>query len=290
MSIFETLREHVVLSELAEQSTELKVSGNKLRGRCPFPDHQDDTPSFYIYPDERFYCFGCRRHGDVTDFWASSKGIEPGIAAALDLARECGVEPPERDPETQRKVQERREKEDLHLKQAQACHNALSRLENIVEWWEGRGFDKELRERFLLGTNCDGTAAVIPFWHYGRVQGLIRRKVEGEPKYLCPERGDFPDAYRPLFIPGPVHSSRTFLVEGYVDALAITALGEGAVAVGGTNISREQREALMKFPGPLYILADADEEGKKASRKWVRDLYPKALLCPAEYGEDVRGD
>jgi DNA primase len=81
-----------------------------------------------------------------------------------------------------------------------------------------------------------------------------------------------------------------FLVEGVVDALAVAALGESVVAIGGTSISREQREALARLPGPLYILPDADEEGQKAARNWVRDLYPKALLCPAEYGEEARGD
>ena len=33
--------------------------------RCPLPGHQDDMPSFVIYPDGHFYCFGCGQHGDV---------------------------------------------------------------------------------------------------------------------------------------------------------------------------------------------------------------------------------
>ena len=141
----------------------------------------------------------------------------------------------------------------------------------------------------MLGANKEGKAAVIPFWHRGRVQGLIHRKLDGEPKYLYPNVEDFPEGHRPLLIPGPVRAG-AFLVEGVVDALAVVALGESAVAVGGTSISREQREALKRFPEPLYILPDADEEGQKAARNWLRDLYPKALLCPAEYGEEVKGD
>ena len=135
----------------------------------------------------------------------------------------------------------------------------------------------------MLGANREGTAAVIPFWHRGRVQGLIQRKLDGEPKYLYPKVEDFPEDHRPLFIPGPARAG-AFLVEGIVNALAVAALGESVVAIGGTSISRGQREALARFPGSLYILADADEEGQKAARNWVRDLYPKALLCPVEYG------
>jgi DNA primase len=285
VSVFETLREQVSLNELAGRFTELKPSGRTLRGCCPFPDHQDGTPSFHVYPDGRFHCYGCRRHGDVTDLWAGTQGIEPPMEAALDLAREFGVELPEKDPEARRKAQECREREAAYMSQAEACHEALYLHENVVEWWEGRGFGKELRERFLLGTNKGGTAAVVPFWNRGQVQGLIRRKLRGEPKYIYPNAEDFPGGYRPLFVPSPVRAG-AFLVEGIVDALSVAALGESAIAIGGTGISPEQMRELGRLPGPLYILPDADEEGDDAAHEWVRRLYPKALLCPAEYEEE----
>jgi hypothetical protein len=34
------------------------------------------------------------------------------------------------------------------------------------------------------------------------VQGLIRRKLAGKPKYVLPKKEEFPDGRRPLFIPG----------------------------------------------------------------------------------------
>lgn len=287
MSVFETLREHVDLCELAGRFTELRRSGRSWKGRCPFPDHEDLDPSFHLWPDERFACFGCGRHGDAIDLWAGVRGIESGVEAALDLAREHGVALPERDPEAKKKAEERREREAGYLRQAQACHKALVVHQNVVKWWEGRGFDKELRERFLLGANRDGTAAVIPFWNRGRVQGLIRRNLRGATKYLYPKAEDFPAGYRPLFIPGPVRAS-TYLVEGIVDALAVVAIGGSAVAIGGTSISEKQMREIMGLAGPLSILPDADKEGGKAARRWVRQLYPKAWLCPAEYGGKVR--
>ena len=144
-----------------------------------------------------------------------------------------------------------------------------------------------MQERFLLGTTKDGTAAVIPFWHRGRVQGLIRRPLDGKPdKYLYPKTEDFARGYRPLFIPGPVRAGAS-LVEGIVDALAVAALGESAIAVGGTGISPRQMEELQRLTGPLYILPDDDEEGAEAARKWARELYPQAFLCPASYGEEA---
>jgi hypothetical protein len=47
----------------------IPVSWNGERGlaRCPF--HDDQNPSFVIYPQtESFHCFGCRVHGDVITF------------------------------------------------------------------------------------------------------------------------------------------------------------------------------------------------------------------------------
>ena len=79
------------------------------------------------------------------------------------------------------------------------------------------------------------------------------------------------------------------LVEGYVDALALAALGMDAIAVGGTWISEQQLDGLRALPGPIYVMPDNDAEGEKAARRWVEDLYPKAFLCPPAY-EEVTND
>ena len=68
-SVFETLRGEVDLAQLAGRYTELRPSSGRASvGRCPRPDHEDQNPSFHVYPDRRFHCYGCRWHGDVVDF------------------------------------------------------------------------------------------------------------------------------------------------------------------------------------------------------------------------------
>ena len=281
MNAFEILRERVDLVEVAGRLTEMRPSGGGHVGRCPLPDHEDRDPSFHVYPDGRFHCFGCRRHGDVTDLWAAVRGIEPGIAAALDLAREYGVELPGADPNTRRLAEERRRKEAEYLEEAEAAHDALARHPKLAKWWEGRGFGEEHKQRYLLGA-AEG-AAVIPFWNRGRVQGLIRRNLgDGGPKYVLPKAEEMVPGHRPLFVPGPVREG-TFLVEGYLDALALAALGHPVAAVGGTGISARQMDELRRLPGRLYVLPDDDEAGREAGRRWAEELYPKALLCPPDY-------
>jgi DNA primase len=204
------------------------------------------------------------------------------MQAGLDLAREFGVDLPAASAEAKERAERRHNLEAEYLKQAEEYHEALLRYPSVANWWEGRGFDSGLRGRFLLGATDDGADATIPFWHRGRVHGLIRRKLEGEPRYMLPEKEKLALGHRPLFIPERVREGM-FLVEGFVDALALAALGYGVAAVGGTHTNQEQLKELRQLPGPLYILPDADEEGEKAARRLVEELFPRALLCPPEY-------
>jgi putative DNA primase/helicase len=281
--VFETLREQVDIAEVARTYTQLKRVGKMMRGRCPI--HQDDSPSFFIYDDGRAHCYGCQFHGDVIDLWAELKGLPRGIESALDLAHHHNVRLPDKDPDAQRKADERRRKEVDYERQAMACYQNLANHPEVKEWWQSRGFNEELQKQYLLGANREGTAATIPYWHRGRIQGLIRRQLTGEPKYLVPNADDFPGGHKPVFIPGKT-SGDVHLVEGFIDALSLDALGLNAVAVGSTGISERQQTELLKLKGDFYINPDADEPGKDSSRKWVRELYPKARLCVADYGEN----
>jgi hypothetical protein len=82
-------------------------------------------------------------------------------------------------------------------------------------------------------------------------------------------------------------SEHILLVECRLDAEAAAALGENALAAGGTDFSAEQMEELRRSPSPIYVLPDDSDFDREAPRRWVYDLYPKALLCPAEYGEGL---
>jgi DNA primase len=283
VSVFEILREQVPLDRLVSAN----ASG---KARCVAPDHQDTNPSMHLY-DKHVHCYGCGFHGDVVDVWAAMRGFDRPMDAALGLAGEYGIKLPEISSAARKKAEERRNKEEQYLNQTQACHRALEKHTHVREWWEGRGFGPELREQFLLGTNRAGTGAVIPFsGSGGRIQGLIRRKLEGEPRYFLPKAEEFVGGYRPLFIPSSP-GGNIFLVEGYIDALAVAAAGRGAIAVGGTGMSLEQEaelKHLLSGDARLCILPDRDEEGAKAARAWAQMFFPKAMICPASYGEGAK--
>lgn len=57
--IIQTLREiriHKILG--------LRDDGRRTAMRCPFPNHANDTnPSFTLYPNNTYKCYGCNKQG-----------------------------------------------------------------------------------------------------------------------------------------------------------------------------------------------------------------------------------
>ena len=61
------LKENVDIVDLISDYLELKKTGNRYKGLCPF--HSEKTPSFFVNPDNNFYhCFGCGAGGDTISF------------------------------------------------------------------------------------------------------------------------------------------------------------------------------------------------------------------------------
>lgn len=38
-------------------------NGRRILMRCPLPNHRDSTPSFTLYPENNYHCFGCGQTG-----------------------------------------------------------------------------------------------------------------------------------------------------------------------------------------------------------------------------------
>ena len=60
---YQRAKQELQCVELAqEHGIILKQRGSLMVGICPF--HSEKTPSFTIYPENNFYCFGCHKGGD----------------------------------------------------------------------------------------------------------------------------------------------------------------------------------------------------------------------------------
>ncbi|HSK83704.1 MAG TPA: DNA primase [Rubrobacter sp.] len=88
----EEVREAAGIVEVASEFTALKRQGARFTGLCPYPDHQEKTPSFSVTPDQGFYyCFGCSRGGDAIKLVMDLKSLDFADAVSY-LADRSGVD------------------------------------------------------------------------------------------------------------------------------------------------------------------------------------------------------
>ncbi|HEX2740327.1 MAG TPA: DNA primase [Rubrobacter sp.] len=88
----EEVREAANIVEVTSEFTALKRQGARFAGLCPYPDHQEKTPSFSVSPDRGFYyCFGCQRGGDAIKLVMDLKSFDFAEAVAY-LAERSGVD------------------------------------------------------------------------------------------------------------------------------------------------------------------------------------------------------
>lgn len=87
-SVIERVKAKLDIVEEIGAVVPLKKSGKAWRGLCPF--HGERTPSFYVYPDGHWRCFGCNEHGDLITFVEKTQGLD-FIDALTALAEKAGV-------------------------------------------------------------------------------------------------------------------------------------------------------------------------------------------------------
>ena len=127
----EAIRDAVSLEEIASRYTKLEPLGGNawFTGRCALPDHEDKTPSFYVYPPGRWWCYGCARGGDVVDLEFHCGDYDELWEAMIALAIDYGVELPRRSQRWHEKeARHTRWREDADRGRAEVLRRRLFRL------------------------------------------------------------------------------------------------------------------------------------------------------------------
>ncbi len=153
------LRARTPLPAIIGRKARLARSGRQWKGCCPF--HGEKTPSFYVYEDGHYHCFGCGAHGDAIGFVMQSEGA--GFMEAVErLAGEAGLEVPKPSPEL---AEAERRRLDLGavLEAAQASYQRrlfLPEGRHALAYLHGRGLSEETIRRFGLGWTGEGRGAL----------------------------------------------------------------------------------------------------------------------------------
>lgn len=157
----EEVRERADIVEIASEFTALKRQGTRYAGLCPYPDHQEKTPSFSVSPERNFYyCFGCSRGGDAIKLVMELKSFAFSDAVSYLAERsniELEFEGSTADAEAARERNARRRKTHKALAAAAIYyHKYLLKAqspdaEQARRYLKGRGFERSTIEEFRLG-------------------------------------------------------------------------------------------------------------------------------------------
>lgn len=227
-------------------------------GHCPFHTG-DNTPSFTVYPNNSYYCFGCGMWGDAVKFLIDFKGMDPKTAyeyvgQGTIKEKSSGVIKVKNVSETWRFLWVVTER----------YHRFLMRNHGATEYLLRRGLTLSTLKQYMIGYT-DGFVLSIDNAHdaaLGAEIGLINKDgVESlSHRIVIPniiastEMVDFMVGrtvindrikYLGLRMPKPIiglsavqSSPVVFLVEGQFDWLTLKQWGYPAITSGGTNISR----------------------------------------------------
>lgn len=146
---------------VARHGIDLRRSGGRLVGRCPF--HDDRNPSLTLYvgdpADEHFHCFGCRAHGDVIRFVELIERLPFRAAVAALTGEGAAARPPLR-ASTRTAARHDHPANTNHQEPAgRAClgvavehyHRRLLADRAALAYCAGRGLDRAAIARHRLG-------------------------------------------------------------------------------------------------------------------------------------------
>jgi DNA primase len=158
-SFMDELRLRTPLAAVVGRRVRLARSGRQWKGCCPF--HNEKTPSFYVYEDGQYHCFGCGAHGDAISYVMQSEGA--GFMEAVErLATEAGLEVPKPSPEA---AEAERRRHDLAsvLEAAQASYQRrlfLPEGRHALGYLLGRGLSELTIRNFALGWSGESRGAL----------------------------------------------------------------------------------------------------------------------------------
>lgn len=280
------------------QESDIKLiesSNGRYVAHCPF--HKGDrSPSFTVYPNNSYYCFGCEVWGDPVKFLVEYKGMTPYQAREY-VGQEAYF--PKRENKSI-KVKNMSKTGKFLYETAQIYHEFLMEEKGPQKYILDRGLTLETAKRFLIGYT-DGAVINFKFaeeydianeiglltkngserlTHRITIPNIIDNKycdfmtgrtvLNVKPKYLGltmskPLCGFYDSRNSPLL----------FLVEGNFDYLLLRQWGYPAIVMSGSHITKSNYALLREKL--VVIVPDNDEVGFSAAQS-VKDTLASTIV------------
>ncbi len=192
--------------DIISQYTELKIRGRQHTGLCPFPDHNEKTPSFSVSETKQLYhCFGCKKSGNIFTFLENYNGFS--FTEALEyLATRAHLEMPENKNSTDRNKNYNKDQKQKMLKANKLASEfyykklkSLPKEHKIHTYLKKRHLSPEVVKEFSIGYAPEAWDGLINHFNEKKISlslieksGLIRKNKNGGYFDLFRDRLMFP--------------------------------------------------------------------------------------------------
>ncbi|MBR4892872.1 MAG: DNA primase [Clostridia bacterium] len=305
--LLEEIRQRNDIIDLVSMYTDLKQSGNRFLGLCPF--HKEKTPSFFVNKDDQlYYCFGCHEGGNIINFVEKINNLD-FIEAVKFLAERGGVPLPEENGEISKEHQLKKDIYEINKTSAIYFHNNLMKDENALKYLTDRGLDMKTIKNFGLGyakstyddlynhlklnkfSEWAMLKAGVISKKESRVYDFFRSRIifpvidlrgnviafsgrvmdDSLPKYLNTGETEAFKKRQNLFGLNLAKNSKAdyiILAEGQMDVIALHKFGfNSAVASLGTAFCEDHAKLIKRYAKKVIICYDNDLAGKNAVTK-----------------------
>ena len=281
---------------LEENNIRLYDAGERKVAHCPF--HEGDrVPSFNVYPNDTYYCFGCHIWGNALKFLTDHRHMTPKEAADYLEINDYSF------PKAEKrviKIKNMLKTSKFLYDVAESYHQYLLDNPGPLKYLESRGITLDTAKRFKLGYS-DGNVLKLQYaeeYDMANEVGLLSKSGTESmshritiPNIIDNKYVDFMTGrtvindkikYYGLRMSKPMcgfyefrKSPILFVVEGNFDYLILRQWGYPAIVLSGSSISRPNK-ALLKDKQIIYI-PDNDEAGLAAANK-IKASLPNTII------------
>ena len=316
MTTPQDLENAIDIVDLVQRYVKLKKAGTNYKAVCPFPGHNEKTPSFMVSPAKQLaYCFGCHKWGGALKFIMDIENCEFREAMEI-LAWITWIQIKKVSPE---KIKKEKNLYQIYKDAKNYYKNALKKYPEIKKYLMDRGLNEEIIEKFEFGYS-DSWIELYNYlkklWYDDKIindsaifvnvgakkDKFINRIIfpiqnsrwdyvaftwrivgKWEPKYLNSPATSIYDKSAILYWLFKARNSITkkdfvIVTEGQMDTISLHQAGfDNSVAISWTALTDKHIKILKRLTHKIYLCFDGDKAGEKATKLSIENLKNKDL-------------
>ena len=153
-----------------------------------------------------------------------------------------------------------------------------------------RGIEEKWQQAFRIGYCRKSRAVTFPWFNYrGELINIKFRSVTDKRFWYYSGGQSVGNHIYGLNFVHKTKKSQVFIVESEIDAITLWQAGHAAVALGGANMTRRQRDIIIQSPIEELILAtDNDRAGQKIAKSIYMQLNGYVVIKEISLPEHVK--